>query len=74
MGAITVDVRAKSFAWNEARCVGCGLCVLACHARQALAMSPVPDYRLPYRSWFSLLVRGVPNMLGTAWRVWGRRA
>lgn len=74
MGAITVDVRAKSFAWNEARCVGCGLCVLACHARQALAMSPVPDYRLPYRSWFSLLVRGVPNMLGTAWRVWRRRA
>lgn len=72
MGAITVDLRAKTFVWNAARCVGCGQCALACES-QALAMSPVPDYRLPYPSWFSLLVRGLPGMLGTAWRVWRSR-
>ena len=35
------------------RCIGCGLCVVACGDRRAVAMEPVPDYKLPYKSWFS---------------------
>jgi hypothetical protein len=36
-------------------------------------MEPVPDYRLPYRSWFSLIARAAPGMLRTSWRVWRQR-
>ena len=32
-------------------------------------MEPVPDYKLPYKSWFALLSRSVPQMLTTAWKV-----
>ena len=43
------------------RCIGCGLCVLACDRQHALTMEPVPDYKLPYRSWYSLLAHFRPG-------------
>ncbi len=72
MGAITVVPAQKTHHHERVRCIGCGLCVLACDRAKAVTMEPVPDWRMPYRSWFSLLLRSTPNRLRTAWRV--RRA
>jgi Pyruvate/2-oxoacid:ferredoxin oxidoreductase delta subunit len=69
MKAVLVDARAKSYRVLAERCIGCGQCVLACDSRRALSMQPVPDYKLPYRSWFSLLGRAAPRMFWRAWRV-----
>ncbi|MCL4193597.1 MAG: 4Fe-4S binding protein [Thermoguttaceae bacterium] len=73
MGAITVDVAAKTHAWRAERCIGCGLCAVACDRQQAVAMEPVADYKLPYRSWMSFLLRAAPGMARTAWTVWRQR-
>ena len=73
MGAITVDTEQKTLAHQPARCIGCGLCKLACDRQQAITMEPVPDYRLPYKSWLSMLLRNAPQYLRTSWRVWRSR-
>ncbi|MGA2063843.1 MAG: 4Fe-4S dicluster domain-containing protein [Thermoguttaceae bacterium] len=69
MKAVLVDVQAKSYRCLPERCIGCGQCVLACDRQRALSMEAVPDYKLPYKSWFRLLGRVVPGMLRRAWRV-----
>jgi Pyruvate/2-oxoacid:ferredoxin oxidoreductase delta subunit len=73
MGAITVHMQQKTLQHDPARCIGCGLCQVACEQRQAVRMEPVPEYRVPYKSWYSLLLRNAPSMLRTSWRVWRRR-
>ena len=73
MGAITVDLRGKTQQHLEVRCIGCGLCSLACQPQRAISMEAVPDYKLPYKSWFALLSRAVPKMLTTSWKVWLKR-
>jgi Na+-translocating ferredoxin:NAD+ oxidoreductase subunit B len=73
MGAITVDMRQKTFAHARHRCIGCGLCALACDRQRALTMEPAPDYRLPYRSWFSLIAHALPGTLMTNWKVGRQR-
>ena len=72
-GAIVVDMENKTYRHLRERCIGCGLCVLACDKQKALDMEPVPDYRLPYRSWFSLIAHAMPGALMTSWEVWRRR-
>jgi Pyruvate/2-oxoacid:ferredoxin oxidoreductase delta subunit len=73
MRAIVVDPKQKTYLHLLERCVGCGLCVVACDRQKALTMEAVPDYRLPYRSWFSLIARAAPGMLRTSWSVWRQR-
>ena len=73
MGAITVDLSEKTLDHQPARCIGCGLCMLGCEKQQAISIEPVPDYRLPYKSWFSMLMRNAPGMLRTSWKVWRSR-
>ena len=66
MGAIVVDTQQKTYKHLLERCIGCGLCVLACDRQKAMTMEPVPDYRLPYRSWFSLIAHSMPSTLTTS--------
>ena len=66
MGAIAVDALGKMQLHRPERCIGCGLCAVACRRQQAVRMEAVPDYRLPYKSWFSYLLRGAPAMLRTS--------
>ena len=73
MGAISVDLQGKTQRHMEVRCIGCGLCSLACQPQRAISMEAVPDYKLPYKSWFALLSRAVPQMLATSWKVWLKR-
>ncbi len=71
--ALVIDVQQKTRVYQRERCVGCGLCVVACGDRQAIAMEPVPDYKLPYRSWFSMIASSAPKMLKNVWDVWRKR-
>ena len=73
LGAITVDTSQKTLAHQPARCIGCGLCMLACEKQQAISMDPVPDYRLPYKSWLSMLTHNAPTMLRGSWNAWRQR-
>ena len=73
LGAITVDTRQKTLAHLPARCIGCGLCQLACERQQAVSMAPVPEYRVPYKSWFSWLTHNATSILRTSWSVWRQR-
>lgn len=73
MGAISLDLNAKSYRQLVERCIGCGLCAIACDRQHALAMQAVPEYRVPYRSWFSLLMHNTPSLLKGSWRAWRSR-
>ena len=68
MGALVVDLRQRGRKRLAERCIGCGLCVVACGDRRAVAMEPVPDCKLPYKSWFSFLSRNSVPMLHSAWK------
>jgi len=73
MGALEIDVRQRTYRHLKARCIGCGLCVVACGDRRAVAMEPAPDYALPYQSWFAYQLHTTAGMVKNAWKVWRRR-
>ena len=73
MGAITVDLETKTLDHAPARCIGCGLCWQSCDRQQAIEMAPVPDHRLPYKSWYRMLLSNAPQMLTTSFSVWRGR-
>jgi Pyruvate/2-oxoacid:ferredoxin oxidoreductase delta subunit len=70
MGAIAIDTQAKTLKHAILRCIGCGLCSLACEAKKAIAMEPVPTHQMPYRSWFSYMFHGIPGMVKESWKSW----
>jgi MinD superfamily P-loop ATPase len=73
MGAITVDMQAKTHGHRVERCIGCGLCMLSCETKKAIQMQPVPHYKMPYRSWYSFLFHAVPGIVKTSWKTWRSR-
>ena len=72
-GALGVDLRAKDRTYLAERCIGCGLCVVACGDRRAVSMEPVPDYKLPYQSWYSYQFHSAASLLRGAWKAWRSR-
>jgi electron transport complex protein RnfB len=70
VGAMVVDVKGKSHQHLTERCIGCGLCAVACDKEHAVQMEPTLKYRQPPRSLLSALLRTVPNYLRNAWSVW----
>ena len=70
---LTVDLRRRERTHRIERCIGCGLCVVACADHRAVAMEPVPDYKLPYKSWFAFQFRATAGMLQGAWKAWRSR-
>jgi Pyruvate/2-oxoacid:ferredoxin oxidoreductase delta subunit len=71
--ALTLAGEPQALQHQPARCIGCGLCAVACNLRRAVLMEPVPDYQLPYRSWFSLLFHSGAGMVQGAWQAWRGR-
>jgi Pyruvate/2-oxoacid:ferredoxin oxidoreductase delta subunit len=72
-GALRVDPRGKQRTYLAERCIGCGLCVVACGERRAVVMQPVPHYKLPYKSWYTFQFHSAAVMLKGAWKAWRNR-
>ncbi|UCC62713.1 MAG: 4Fe-4S binding protein, partial [Anaerolineae bacterium] len=73
VGAMVVDVADRSVKLHQhlpERCIGCGLCAVACDKQHAIQMEPTPKYRRPARSALSTLLHIAPNYLCNAWSVW----
>ena len=54
------------------RCIGCGLCSVACPSN-ALVMREVPDYGEPPASFAGYLARYAHNYVINSWNVWRSR-
>jgi Pyruvate/2-oxoacid:ferredoxin oxidoreductase delta subunit len=72
-GALVVNTKEKSHRHLVERCIGCGLCAVACRKQRAIRMEPVAKYRDPPDGLFSGLLRLAPNHLRNAWSVWRKR-
>jgi len=73
MGALVVDMRQKTHQRLPERCIGCGLCTLACDQRHALAMEAVSNPPSAYRNWLSLFAHAIPGTLWNSWKLWRQR-
>ncbi|HEY84505.1 MAG TPA: 4Fe-4S binding protein [Chloroflexi bacterium] len=69
MGALAVDSKNKLYQHLPERCIGCGLCAVACDRQKAIQMEATANYRKPPKSLGSILAQMGPNYLRNAWSV-----
>lgn len=65
-------VSGEDLQFRKIRCIGCGLCVVACKF-DALALETVKDARPPQDSWLGFLVKLAPEYMANTVRVWAKR-
>jgi ferredoxin len=70
MQAMTISDKQLHF--NPARCIGCGLCVVACKF-DAVQMREVLEINPPTDNWLSLLLKMAPSYLSNSVKVWAKR-
>lgn len=70
MGALIVAPKTRSYQYVPERCIGCGLCAVACEKTHALTMQAEPNYQPPPGSSLSALWQVLPNYLRNAWSAW----
>jgi electron transport complex protein RnfB len=69
-GAWVLEAENRLLRHLPERCIGCGLCAVACDRQQAIRMDPNPAYRPPATGVVSTLLQSAPNYLRNAWSVW----
>jgi Pyruvate/2-oxoacid:ferredoxin oxidoreductase delta subunit len=69
-GAIVVDSAEKSHQHLAERCIGCGLCAVACDKQHAIRMEPTRKYREPPTNILAAALQMMPNYLRNARSVW----
>jgi Pyruvate/2-oxoacid:ferredoxin oxidoreductase delta subunit len=74
MGAMEVSGEGakKVHTHKPERCIGCGLCAVACD-KVALALREVPGYREPPRSFLSYVLKDGRNYAINSFKVWRER-
>jgi Pyruvate/2-oxoacid:ferredoxin oxidoreductase delta subunit len=73
MGAITVDTKNKTNLHQRQRCIGCGLCAVACDEKYSISMEPTEKYNKLPSNYTRLLLRLTPNYLRNAFSAWRSR-
>ncbi len=69
---MTGDESSGTLVHTSERCIGCGLCAVACPDGN-VKMDPVPGYREPAKGWFSFMARFAPNFFSNALSVTVKR-
>jgi electron transport complex protein RnfB len=70
VGAMVVDVEGRVHRHLAERCIGCGLCAVACDRQHAIRMEAVAGYREPPVRTIPALLQNAPTYLRNAWSVW----
>jgi Na+-translocating ferredoxin:NAD+ oxidoreductase subunit B len=65
--SITGEGKNRTLEHEASRCIGCGLCQVACGAG-ALVMREVLDYKKPPGNWASYFARYLPGYAGNIWK------
>jgi electron transport complex protein RnfB len=74
MGALHMleEGETKRLLHKPERCIGCGLCVVAC-SEEALTLKEVEGYKEPPSGWPAYLAKYARNHLVNSWKVWSTR-
>lgn len=67
--ALVVDAKKRSLQYRPERCIGCGLCAVACDRQQAIQMEPVAKNIQLSQGKLNTL-KFAANHLRNAWSVW----
>lgn len=70
MGALVKDTKNKISRHLIERCIGCGLCQVACDKQKAIEMEPNPGFQKPSPNLALLAMKAAPRFLLGSYVVW----